>query len=397
MSAVRGDGVGIEVTESLVRGVRLDHHHPGRAVAAAELSFPAYDDAAARDAFVLLRAELGEPRSPTRIATFPSASIMQRIDVTGRSGPELNELRSKLDRLHAINSTMLQDDGPRRWLFLIRWDAVAVRRLEDLAERAGFVDVSVEPSPMAVARVLPPVASFARRAAAQAETFRVVVSGGLPVVADGHAPGLASAPGLEVSDVTVPLAWFDDFLSEPALGEQLQRVDTAAEAQAALRTVSGGAGVVLEGDAVAVADGASGVVTAAPTSPVERPAPRSSDRTLPDPTAAESDDDVHSGLSGLSEERAILQVAGLAYPPMPDSDVRSAVRQAASLGAAAGAAGLAGSLRPVDIIGPAIGTDDGFDRPWAVERMSDLPPVDEPASPSVLRRMRARLVPRRRS
>lgn len=347
MMPVRGDGVGIEVTESLVRGVRLDHTRPGRAVAAAELAFPAYDDGAARDAFVLLRAELGEPQEPTRIAAFPAASTLQRLDVTGRTGPELNALRSRLDRLHSINSTMLLDDGPRRWLFLVRWDAVTVRRLEDLAERAGFVDVAVEPSPLAVARVVTSSTTFVRRAAAQGESYRMVVAGGLPVAADG-AGSRVVAPTFEVSDVDVTLAWFDDFLTEPALGEHLHQIDTKAHANAELQIAT-----------------ARRVVSSESTATVTAPAP---------PT---------------------LTLGGVAYPDLPDSDLRSAIRQAASLGAAVGAAGLAGTLRPVDIIGPALGVDDGFDRPWAVERISDLAPVDEPEPPSIARRVRGRFRLRR--
>ena len=69
-------------------------------------------------------------------------------------------------------------------------------------------------------------------------------------------------------------------------------------------------------------------------------------------------------------------------------------RQVAALGAAIGAAGLAGPLRPVDMIISGIAVDDQFDRTWAIEAMSTLPDVrsDSPTGgiPRVTRRLRRR-------
>ena len=56
----RGDGVGIEFTSRLVRGVRLRADQEGRVAAAAEVAIRATDDdQAVVDALVRLRAELG--------------------------------------------------------------------------------------------------------------------------------------------------------------------------------------------------------------------------------------------------------------------------------------------------------------------------------------------------
>ena len=70
----RGDGVGIEIADSVIRGVRLRHDLEGRLSAAAEFSINLADDNATLDALVLLRAELGEPDEPARIATFPASA-----------------------------------------------------------------------------------------------------------------------------------------------------------------------------------------------------------------------------------------------------------------------------------------------------------------------------------
>lgn len=312
-AVTRGDGVGIEIADSVVRGVRLRHDVNGRLSAAAEFPVNLADDNSTLDALVLLRAELGDPDEPARVATFPDGAMLQRIDITGQSGPHLNELRSKLDRRHGINSTVVIEDGPRRWLLLIRWDALAVRRIEDLAERAGFIDVTIEPSPLALARVTGHGVSFVRRLVAQGDAHRVVVHNRLPVAASGtSAPGRAH-PDVDISSIDIAMAYFEDFMTDPALGEVIDRIDDRAAEQA-------------EGDQPA--DGA--------------------------PTLA-------------------LELVDVAYPPFPAHDQRSPQRQAVALGAAVGAAGLAGPLRPVDMIISSVAVDDQFDRPWAIEELSALP------------------------
>ncbi len=331
----RGDGVGIEIADSVIRGVRLRHDVTGRLAAAAEFSVNLADDNSTLDALVLLRAELGEPDEPARIATFPDGAMLQRIDITGRSGPNLNELRSKLDRLHRINSTVVIEDGPRRWLLLIRWDAQAVRRLEDLAERAGFIDVTIEPSPLALARVAGPGATFVRRFVAQGDAHRMVVRNRLPVAAVGAVAVGHSHPRVEISSIDVSLAYFDDFLTDPALGEIIDRIDE----RATTKTES------------------------------ERGVPDQRDPSIDVPGRGSPDATADAG----------LQLVDVAYPPFPAHDQRSGHRQAVALGAAVGAAGLAGPLRPVDMIISSVAVDDQFDRPWAIEELSPLP-ANEPDS-----------------
>ena len=108
----RGDGIGLEVTTSVVRGVRLDQDEPGRVVAAAEAPISRFDDeAAVLDALVRVHGQLGDVAgihaATTRAAWFPVGSTMQRLDATGHTGPELNTMRHELAEQAGITSTML--------------------------------------------------------------------------------------------------------------------------------------------------------------------------------------------------------------------------------------------------------------------------------------------------
>ena len=324
--AARGDGIGIEFTRTVVRGVALGHDTAGRVRAAAEVGIAsARDDRAVLDALVRLRAELGGPPVPTRVAMFPAGSTMHRIDVTGQSGPELNAVRSALERNHAVSSTVLVDDGPRRWMMAVRWDEQIVRRIEELVERAGFVDVAVDPSPLAVARVLPAGTTSSRRDAATDESFEVVLRG-VPIIACAVESIGRQTPGLEVGRASVSTAVFEE-LADP--------VDIVAEVA---RTIDG--------------------------------------RT--------TSDDV------------TLVVADEAYPPYPPHDIRAPERQCVALGAAVGAAGLSGRIRPIDMLIPSQPAAESLDRPWAIERLSTLPARSDTPRVNPAKRLLGRVLPPRR-
>ena len=82
----RGDGIGIEVTRDVVRGVRLAAATPGRLAAAAEVPASVRaDDRSLVDALARLRADLGDPGVPTRVAVFPPGATLSRVDATGPS------------------------------------------------------------------------------------------------------------------------------------------------------------------------------------------------------------------------------------------------------------------------------------------------------------------------
>jgi hypothetical protein len=295
-------------------------------VAAAEVAIASRaDDRALVDALVRLRAELGDAVVPTRVAVFPPGSTLSRIDATGLAANDLNGLRSELEASRQASSSIVVDDGPRRWLVGVAWADADIRRLEELAERSGFIDVAIDPSPLALVRVLDERITRVRRDAAPDQSFGAITANGVVVAAAAFGSIGRVAPAVSCSDRPCSVGWFDD-------------VDEPTELVAEVR------------------------------------------RLLEDAPGVE----------------CTLQLAGDAYPGFPAHDVRAPQRQCVALGAAIGAAGLAGRLRPVDMLMPVETTSTDFERPWAVERVSDLPTPR--AAPTIGRTKRAvsRLLPRRR-
>ena len=175
--AGRGDGIGIELTRGVVRGVLLAADEPDRLRAATEVGIRHFDDdRSVLDALIRLRAELGPSRAPTRVALFPPGCTLHRVDVTSLSGPELNVTRSRLLQVDGVSSTVLIDDGPRRWLFAVRWDDRSCGGWRSSSSMPGSVDVAIDPSPVALSRLLVD-SVMARRDAALGESFEVVLAG----------------------------------------------------------------------------------------------------------------------------------------------------------------------------------------------------------------------------
>jgi len=50
-----------------------------------------------------------------RVHLFPPDSTLSRVDATGLSANDLNALRSSLATSRNASSSVLVDDGPRRW------------------------------------------------------------------------------------------------------------------------------------------------------------------------------------------------------------------------------------------------------------------------------------------
>jgi hypothetical protein len=328
-----GNGIGIECTTTVLRGARLDSTADGGVAAAAEVAVRSWDDdRSLLDSLLRMKAELDAPPVPTRLAIFLATATLQRFDVTGASGPELNGRRAALEETHGIRSTVLVDDGPRRWLIGVRWDERQVARLEEIAERAGFVDNAIDPSPVALARVLSPGITSARRAAATNEAFEMIVDGTVPVVAGSIDPVGRVTPGLDAARGAAPASWFDGLVEPTDLMAEMRRLLSSSDA-------------------------------------------------------------------AWSEHAAALRIGPNPYPEFPDHDMRAPARLCVALGAAVGAAGLAGRLSPVDVhvSGPSAEDLRRYDdRPWVVERLSDLPPREDPRRPSPMNRFLARAMPRRR-
>jgi hypothetical protein len=236
---------------------------------------------------------------------------MQRIDATGSTGPELNSMRHELADRTGITSTMLVEVEARRWMLVLRWDHIAASRLERLLERAGFIDASVEPAPVAFGRVVGITTPVARRDASNGQSWAAIYDAGVPIAATSVQQGSREYPGVALASGVAALHRLDEVLRAPELAD-----------------------VVDEMAATAIAS---------------------------------------TGKRNVLDLRLVL--ADDPYPPYPPHDLRAPQRQAVALGAAVGAAGLAGRLRPVDVLSPT-GTPPAAEvrRPWAIERVVDLPP-----------------------
>lgn len=323
----RGDGIGIELAMGVLRGVRLAHDGDVPAAVAEVPLHDLDDDRSVLDALVRLRAELGGVALPTRLATFPAGSAMHRTDVTGLTGPELNALRAEVELRLDATSSLLVDHGPRRFMYVLHWDPSGLRRLEDLGERAGFLDVAVDPSPVALARVVRAGTTSAVRCASTDVAFSVAIDDGIVVAAASIVATGRRHPALELGASPYSVALFDELVQPAEIAEQLATL---------VQDRGGDAG-------------------------------------------------------------PLLQVDGTASPDFPPMDLRSPERQCVALGAAVGAAGLIGRLRPVDVVTApqSTGVPD-FSRPWAIERVGSLPRTVDPTAPSGFDRLTAKLRLRRR-
>lgn len=309
MTARRGDGIGLEVTRTVVRGVRLAHDEPGRVAAVCEVPIGRFEDnAAVFDALVRARGRLGGDGSATRAAWFPSGSTMQRVDATGLTGPELNQLRHRLVDDIGITSTMLVDAEARRWMLALRWDHNRAWWLQELLERAGFVDVTIEPAPVALGRALGRDVTVARRDASLDRSWAALYDT-VPIAATTVESGTREHPAIACAASPLGVNDLDDVLTDSVLSQEVARL---------------------------VADALLDV-----------------ERT--------------------NELDAHLVVLDEPYPPFPAHDLRAPQRVGVALGAAVGAAGLAGRLRAVDVLTSVRQTVESLPRPWAIERLADAP------------------------
>jgi len=326
--AQRGDGIGLEVTKTMIRGVRFAHDQPGRVASAAEVPIARFQDhEAVFDALVRVRGQLSTNALPTRVAWFPTGSTIQRIDATGLSGPELNSLRHELAGSAGITSTMLVDADARRWMMVLRWDHSEAWRVQELVELAGFVDVAIEPSPVSLERVLAPGTQITRRDASVHRSWAALYLDSVPLAAATVEAHIRDSPGLSVSADPVGLHRLDNILAEAELADEVSAI-----AKNSL-----------------------------------------------------------SETSSSTELEINLQVLGEPYPPFPAHDLRAPQRVAVALGAATGAAGLAGRLRPVDVLTPTNQVSDSSTNPWAIERIIDPPLQIERDTPSRWQQQRRRL------
>lgn len=147
----RGDGVGIEVLPGEVRAVRLQQDVPGRVAATAVERCDTRSDAALDAALRAVHLRVDAQSLPTRLAIWPAGSQIQSIDITGWEPIFLRAHRNMLDDVASTTELAI---GARRWLSHVRWDSGNAQRLLRLATDVGFAVQAIDPSPMAIARVV---------------------------------------------------------------------------------------------------------------------------------------------------------------------------------------------------------------------------------------------------
>jgi hypothetical protein len=148
----RGDGIGIEVLPDALRGVRLQQDAPGRVAKVAGVACDTNNDLLLLDGLTRLRNLLDEAGQPTRVCMWGRDSYIQSLDVTGWSTTELNLHRS---RLIDVSATVEMTSSARRLLAHLHTDMIRHRRVERFVRQAGFDLESIEPTPMAIARLVP--------------------------------------------------------------------------------------------------------------------------------------------------------------------------------------------------------------------------------------------------
>jgi hypothetical protein len=148
----RGDGIGIEVLPDALRGVRLQQDAPGRVAKVAGVACDTNNDLLLLDGLTRLRNLLDEAGQPTRVCMWRQDSYIQSLDITGWSTTELNLHRS---RLTDVSATIEMTSSARRLLAHLYTDMIRHRRVERFVRQAGFDLESIEPTPIAIARLVP--------------------------------------------------------------------------------------------------------------------------------------------------------------------------------------------------------------------------------------------------
>ncbi len=186
----RGDGIGIEVLPDVLRGVRLQQDAPGRVAKVAGVACDTNNDLLLLDGLTRLRSLLDEDGHPTRACLWSHNCHIQSLDITGWSTTELNLHRSKLVD---VSATIEMSSSARRLLAHLQTDMIRHRRVERFIRQAGFDLDSIEPTPMAVARLVPAYTMRLIGSRADAQPWLAVVHDRVI---------LAAAPAVDIGDLT---------------------------------------------------------------------------------------------------------------------------------------------------------------------------------------------------
>lgn len=354
MSRTAGDrarvGIGIELGSSIIRAVRVDIDRPG-ALVAADYPLANADERTLRDAIVRVSGVVSpasEPVAPVRIAVAPPSMLIQGVDVTGSSRHELLTIADRALRQNAADSMTVVDDGVHRRLLLVRWRQAAPEYVASVARHAGLANVSVEPAPLSLARVVGlDDAGEPAPAGGERSVYRRVVEPGVSWLALlDHGTAIAAAS--VATD-----------LESPGLSQR-----PAPRREDDPETLLGGDELLRWLLFAATARGDDTPVTGIPIRDVSE--------WHDDTDAADRDteSEQHDEATGTSAE---LRVSGTAIPAYPGHDLRASERIAVALGAAVGAAGATErhrQLEPLASLRPTASGALAVRRPWAVEQVS---------------------------
>ncbi len=93
-----------------------------------------------------------------------------------------------------------------------------------MTERSGFIDVAIDPSPLALVRVLDDDTTHVRRDAGPDQSFGAITSDGVVVAAAAFDSIGRMAPAISCSDSPVSIGWFDDVDEPTELVSEIRRL-----------------------------------------------------------------------------------------------------------------------------------------------------------------------------
>ncbi|MEY2583680.1 MAG: hypothetical protein QOE09_3529, partial [Ilumatobacteraceae bacterium] len=147
------------------------------------------------DGLTRLRNLLDEAGQPTRVCMWRHDSYIQSLDITGWSTTELNLHRS---RLTDVSATIEMSSSARKLLAHLHTDMIRYRRVERFVRQAGFDLESIEPTPIAIARLVPSYTMRIIGSRGDAEPWIAVVHDHLVLAAAPVAEGRMEPPRSEL-------------------------------------------------------------------------------------------------------------------------------------------------------------------------------------------------------
>jgi len=195
-------GIGIEVLASTVRAVRLDGDRPGQVVTSGSVS-RRDGPGGLVDALIRVAVAVQAPAGAgVRLAWFPTGASIEGRDVTAEHPATVAQLLARWSAVGDGATVVTERDG-RRFVGLVRWPCDELAELLLAAAQAGLDDVECEPSPLALARLLPDRHVTVTRDSAETGWHARVVDG---VVQRAHAVAAPAPTAPQVDPASIELA-----------------------------------------------------------------------------------------------------------------------------------------------------------------------------------------------